>query len=91
MLRRAYCRVCGDYKPFDVTKPNHILHLLITVFLFGMWLPVWILLALFGGHSNCTTCGSKETGCLRQVIQTLAGLAVVAAAIIAIGIITSQK
>ena len=26
-------------------KPNHILHLLITIFTIGLWLPVWAILA----------------------------------------------
>ena len=30
-------------------RVNHILHLLLTVFTVGLWLPVWIGVALFGG------------------------------------------
>ncbi len=29
--------------------PNHILHLLITLFTLGAWLPVWILIIIFSG------------------------------------------
>ncbi|WP_156750092.1 hypothetical protein [Mycobacterium sp. E2479] len=34
-------------------KPvNHVLHLLITVLLCGLWLPVWIILAANGGEKR---------------------------------------
>lgn len=33
---------------------NHILHLLLTVFLCGFWLPVWIILAITGGEKRLT-------------------------------------
>lgn len=29
---------------------NHILHLLISVFTLGLWLPVWIFLSVFAGQ-----------------------------------------
>lgn len=36
-------------------KPiNHILHLLITVLLVGLWLPVWIIMAIDGGEKRTT-------------------------------------
>jgi hypothetical protein len=35
-------------------KPvNHVLHLLATVFLCGLWLPIWILIAATGGERRC--------------------------------------
>jgi hypothetical protein len=27
-------------------RPNHVLHLLLTVFTLGLWLPVWLLLSI---------------------------------------------
>jgi len=27
-------------------RPNHVLHLLLSVFTLGLWIPVWILLAI---------------------------------------------
>lgn len=27
---------------------NHVLHLLLSVFTLGLWLPVWVLVAIFG-------------------------------------------
>ena len=31
-------------------RVNHILHLLLSLFTLGLWLIVWLLLALFGGE-----------------------------------------
>jgi hypothetical protein len=31
---------------------NHVLHVLITVFTLGLWLPVWLILALTGGEKR---------------------------------------
>lgn len=33
-------------------KVNHILHLLISVFTFGVWLPVWFYISLSGGENR---------------------------------------
>jgi hypothetical protein len=34
----------------ETGKPvNHVLHLLATVFMCGLWLPVWFLISAFGG------------------------------------------
>ncbi|WP_324738674.1 hypothetical protein P6281_06655 [Mycobacterium sp. 5-140-3-2] len=47
-------------------KPvNHILHLLITVLLFGLWLPVWIIIAIDGGEKR-TTVSVDENGHVRR-------------------------
>ncbi len=42
------------------TTPNHILHLVLSLFTCGLWLPVWliIVLASIGGY-RCSKCGSK--------------------------------
>ena len=33
-------------------RPNHILHLLLSVFTGGLWIPVWILVAMTGGEKR---------------------------------------
>ena len=35
-------------------RPNHVLHLLMTVFTLGLWGVVWILIAMFGGEKRRT-------------------------------------
>lgn len=47
-------------------KPvNHVLHLLVTVLLFGLWLPVWIIMAIDGGEKR-TTVSVDESGNVRR-------------------------
>jgi len=41
--------------------PNHVLHLLLTLFTAGLWLVVWILIALSAsgaGEAKCGKCGT---------------------------------
>jgi hypothetical protein len=35
-------------------RPNHILHLILTILTFGIWAVVWILVAIFGGEKRKT-------------------------------------
>lgn len=35
-------------------RPNHVLHLLLSVFTLGIWLPVWIVLAVVMGEKRKT-------------------------------------
>jgi len=46
-------------------KVNHVLHLLISVLLCGIWLPVWLVIALTGGEKrrviSVDACGNVTT------------------------------
>jgi len=33
-------------------RPNQILHLLLSIITLGLWIPVWILVAVFGGEKR---------------------------------------
>jgi hypothetical protein len=35
-------------------RVNHVLHLLISVFMCGLWLPVWLMISAFGGTWTST-------------------------------------
>lgn len=35
-------------------RPNHILHLILTIITFGIWAIVWILVAVLGGEKRKT-------------------------------------
>ncbi len=59
-VKQFQCPTCGGPRPFNRQTCNHILHLLITLFLLGMWLPVWILMAFSPGPWTCSTCGSRD-------------------------------
>lgn len=44
-----------------IAGPNHVLHALLTFFLCGLWLPVWIIIALADSRRRsmvrCSRCG----------------------------------
>lgn len=55
------CKACG--KPTLHVQPgtSHVLHLLLAVFSFGLWLPVWILVTLNNPtKAQCTICGRDK-------------------------------
>jgi hypothetical protein len=40
---------------------NHLLHLLISVFMCGFWLPIWLILAAcYSEPYRCTRCGQVQ-------------------------------
>lgn len=58
---QQHCRHCGTMTlhELDPSHVNHVLHLLVSVFLLGLWLPVWFLLSVFAPDRKvrCLTCG----------------------------------
>lgn len=42
--------------------PNHALHLILTLLTCGMWLPIWILVAIFGGGSSSSVAVGSGAG-----------------------------
>ncbi len=58
---QMHCEQCNAPRLHeeDPVAVNHVLHLLITVLLLGLWLPVWILLVIFAPvrHVRCQLCG----------------------------------
>ncbi|QIG68732.1 hypothetical protein EVB67_082 [Rhizobium phage RHph_TM3_3_14B] len=43
--------------------PNHVLHLLLSVFSAGFWIPVWLVVTLLaGGAYKCPRCGARTRG-----------------------------
>lgn len=56
----AYCSHCKKPVLAQGTKPNHILHLLLSFFTFGVWIPIWLLLTIMSaGNYRCTQCGGR--------------------------------
>ncbi|MDV3130168.1 DUF2510 domain-containing protein [Mycobacterium sp. 21AC1] len=45
--------------------PNHAVHLILTLLTCGLWLPVWILVALFGGSSSSVAVSTGAGGIAR--------------------------
>jgi hypothetical protein len=55
-----FCSYCQKHTLATGTKPNHTLHLILTILTGGLWGIVWILITLgkIGGY-RCTQCGNK--------------------------------
>ena len=55
------CPRCQKHMMFirTVETPNHLVHALVTLFLCGLWIPVWIFAAMAAKTSEwrCTQCG----------------------------------
>jgi hypothetical protein len=51
---RGHCSHCGDVI-VEVDKVNHILHLILTVITYGLWLVIWLFVAN-NPTSQCTKC-----------------------------------
>ena len=53
-----WCGHCQSAVLATGTTPNHVLHLLLSLLTFGLWLPVWLLICAgkVGGY-RCTRCG----------------------------------
>jgi hypothetical protein len=58
-----HCKQCDKSTIHLAEKPNHILHLLLSVVTAGVWLPIWLLIAFKGRLNNigeCTVCGREN-------------------------------
>ena len=59
--KRMYCKECKKtVKAENVKQVNHMLHILLTVLLGGLWLPVYALILVSGEKFACSECGSKK-------------------------------
>ena len=56
----VYCKNCKKSTVQIKQRPNHILHLLLSVVTVGIWLIVWFFIALVTSDSpTCTICGNE--------------------------------
>jgi len=53
-----FCKHCEGKKVTIRNSINHLLHLLLSVFSAGLWLPVWLFISVIRPHFKCTTCGN---------------------------------
>jgi hypothetical protein len=53
-----YCPNCGGLALSARSTPNHLVHALVTIFLFGLWLPIWVLACVCKKPFRCQRCGS---------------------------------
>ncbi len=53
-----YCRRCKKMTMHVQPSTSHVLHLLLSIFTFGIWLIVWVLAAVANSSQKaCTACG----------------------------------
>ena len=55
----GFCKHCDRKTLLRRKRPNHVLHLLLTIITAGIWLIVWILVSIQIGGWRCSQCGSK--------------------------------
>jgi len=62
MSQSSGCGYCDDCQSQVLTTqetPYHLLHLILSIFTAGIWLPIWFLLAILPGAKRCTRCGEQ--------------------------------
>jgi hypothetical protein len=62
----GWCPTCKAQRLLLRERPNHILHLILTIVTLGLWAVVWIIIAAqtSGAAARCSQCGTP----IRQVI-----------------------
>jgi hypothetical protein len=62
----GHCNRCEE--PMKVERPgtNHILHLILSVLTFGLWLVIWIGVAVKFGGWRCSKCGTSRVDKVRR-------------------------
>lgn len=53
--------ICADVTPHNQPTPNHVLHLVLTVFTGGLWVLPWIGFAASNPHATCVRCGNRRS------------------------------
>jgi hypothetical protein len=72
---RAYCRTCEAPVLATKQKPAHVLHLLLTLVTFGLWLFVWAFLTMIASMKSfrCPTCGDTTVAYTRSLRKEFEG------------------
>lgn len=72
----GFCPQCQAQVLVRHETANHLLHAIVTLFLCGFWLPIWIIAALSPTSWRCTRCGLPTSAVAgSQVLALLGGLA----------------
>jgi len=61
---QLYCASCNRNTLHQRRTANHLAHGIVTLFLCGLWIPVWFIAAMSKGNYRCQTCGLEHTGAL---------------------------
>ncbi len=85
-----YCEYCRRMVLTRRIAPNHVVHLLISLFCCGPWVIVWLILALSAAFQPflCTRCGrSMPVNVMSMILAPLIGVGVFLAVIVAVSLI----
>jgi hypothetical protein len=58
--KSGFCQACGEQRKVERQKINHILHLLLSIITFGLWLIVWLGISVRVGGWRCEKCASTK-------------------------------
>ena len=56
----GFCATCSKHVMVRRKGTSHLLHLVLSVFTFGLWIIVWILVSVKFGGWRCTQCGGTN-------------------------------
>lgn len=55
------CKKCDRSTMHVQPSTSHLLHLILSVITFGLWIPIWLLLAAsHGSQAQCSECGKMK-------------------------------
>ena len=66
--RMLRCKTCKKPTLHIRDRPNHVLHLMLSVLTLGAWPVIWLFLSLFSGPPACTICGRDRRSFLVSFI-----------------------
>jgi len=56
-----FCKRCDKSTSHIGPGTSHLLHLVLSIITFGIWLPVWLLTDIFNSSElACSQCGKKR-------------------------------
>ena len=61
----GFCPRCNQHVVVFRKGTNHILHLLLTILTGGLWLIIWVGVAVKFGGWRCTVCGNSSVSQVR--------------------------
>lgn len=75
------CAKCDAIVPHNQPTPNHVVHALVSLFLIGLWIPIWIIIAMTANkaEATCVKCGSRRLPTGAATTATVAAPAAVVA------------
>lgn len=71
---QIWCATCQRYTLAQRPAPSHLVHGLVSLFLCGLWIPVWLIATLRAGHHHfrCSSCGALWVPQPASVVPTSA-------------------